>query len=278
MASPFPGMDPWLESPYIWGDFHQRFATDMSYWLTKSLPKPYYARLDSRPEVGIVEEEEGDKRRIGPDVAVVRRPTGSTGVITPSSTRPISSDSFEVIVSNEFVRHVFVEVRDPTKGHELVTLIEIASPSNKRRGKDRKSYLRKQTEILSSNANLVEIDLLRAGKRLFASPTIESMLKQTRKRNDYVVVINRAWTRNDEQSAFEVFPISMVEPLPCIPIPLRQSNSEVSLDLQALIAETYERSPYAQGALDYTEPPDPALPPELAKWADDCMRKAGVIA
>ena len=179
MPSPFPGMDPWLESPYIWGDFHQRFATDMSYWLTRRLPKPYYARLDSRPEIGIVEDEDGDRRHIGPDVTVVRRPNGATVVKSIAESRPISTDSLEVIVSNEAVRHVFVEVRDPTKGHELVTLIEIASPSNKRRGKDRKSYLRKQAEILSSNASLVEIDLLRASQRLFASPQIEKMISQT---------------------------------------------------------------------------------------------------
>jgi hypothetical protein len=271
-------MDPWLESPYIWGDFHQRFATTMSSWLTQRLPKPYYARLDSRPEVGIVEEEEGEKRRIGPDVAIVRRPDGTTAVKAAVSIRPISPDSLEVIVSSEAIKHVFVEVRDPTKGHELITLIEIASPSNKRPGKDRRSYLRKQSEVLSSNASLVEIDLLRGGKRLFASPEIGSLLTQRSRRTDYVILVNRAWTRESERTAFQVFPVSMVEALPCIPIPLRQHQEEVPLDLQELFSETYDHAPYLQGAVDYNERPDPPLPTDLKNWADDCLRKAGMLA
>lgn len=62
--------------------------------------------------------------------------------------------------------HTFVEVRDPTHGHRLVTLLEIASPSNKRPGQDRKAYLRNQREVLDSDANLIELDLLRSGERL----------------------------------------------------------------------------------------------------------------
>jgi hypothetical protein len=27
MASPFPGIDPYLESPRYWQDFHERFIT-----------------------------------------------------------------------------------------------------------------------------------------------------------------------------------------------------------------------------------------------------------
>jgi hypothetical protein len=43
----------------------------------------------------------------------------------------------------------------------LITLIEIVSPSNKRPGIDRRAYLRQQRDVLESDANLVEIDLLR---------------------------------------------------------------------------------------------------------------------
>ena len=279
MSSPFPGMDPWLESPYIWGDFHQAFAGVIRGQLNRRLTKPYYARLESRPEVGIVEGEDGDRRRSGPDVAVVRHPNGATagiGVATP--TRPISAGSLEIVVASEPVHHVYIEVRDPTKGHELVTLIEIVSPSNKRRGKDRRSYVRKQMEVLSSTANLIEIDFLRAGKRLFASPSIESALVQGSNRCDYIILVNRAWTREDERMAFQAFPVSMLEPLPCIPVPLRQGISEVPLDLQEAFSQTYEEGPYLQGAIDYDEPPDPPLPAELLDWAQESLRKARLVA
>lgn len=278
MPSPFPGMDPWLESPYIWGEFHQTFAVDMSRRLNKTLPKPLYARVDIRPEIGIFDEEDGEKRRIGPDVAIVRRPNGESTAGVTTSARPISANSLEVIVASDPVKHVFVEVRDPTKKHELITMIEIASPSNKRAGKDRKAYLRKQSEVLSSTANLVEIDLLRGGKRLFNSPAISAALKKGAKRSDYVIQVSRAWTRDDEHMAFQVFPIAIDEPLPCIPVPLRQGQPEVALDLQAVFQTTYDEGPYLQGAVDYNEPADPPLPPEHVDWAAKCLRKAKVIA
>ena len=55
------------------------------------------------------------------------------------------------------------------RGHRLVTLIEIVSPSNKRPGVDRRAYLMKQREVLDSDANLIELDLLRDGERLLAN-------------------------------------------------------------------------------------------------------------
>ena len=70
MRSPFPGMDPYLESPNIWPDFHDQMAGQISRDLNRLLPRPYYARLVMRPEIGILGEE--PVGRIVPDVTVVR--------------------------------------------------------------------------------------------------------------------------------------------------------------------------------------------------------------
>src|SRR3954464_4037517 len=78
MPSPFPGMDPYLEAPDIWPDFHNRLATRISDELNESLPRPYYARLEMRPEIGIVEEGRS-RKRIVPDVVVVRHPHPTLG-------------------------------------------------------------------------------------------------------------------------------------------------------------------------------------------------------
>src|SRR6266849_1603503 len=48
MASPFPGMDPFLESPAHWPDFHARF---FNYWceaVADLLPANYSARIGER--------------------------------------------------------------------------------------------------------------------------------------------------------------------------------------------------------------------------------------
>ena len=48
MPSPFPGMDPYLEHPDIFPDFHDRFVTYVSDALQPRLPEPYYAALGRR--------------------------------------------------------------------------------------------------------------------------------------------------------------------------------------------------------------------------------------
>lgn len=74
MSSPFPGMDPWLEAADIWPDFHDSFAAEIRNVLNHTLPDPYYARLEMRSEIGVVDHEEGTayRHRLVPDVTVVQ--------------------------------------------------------------------------------------------------------------------------------------------------------------------------------------------------------------
>lgn len=73
MPAPFPGMDPWLESADIWPDFHDSFAAEIRAFLNRVLPPPYYARLEMRPEIGVVDDSDGAvyRRAVVPDVSVV---------------------------------------------------------------------------------------------------------------------------------------------------------------------------------------------------------------
>jgi hypothetical protein len=48
MPSPFPGMDPYLESPRYWQDFHERFITIAAAGLQQQLPQRYRARISER--------------------------------------------------------------------------------------------------------------------------------------------------------------------------------------------------------------------------------------
>src|SRR4051794_18925469 len=114
MPSPFPGMDPYLEAPHIWPDFHDALATEIRNELNQTLPRPYYARLEVRPEIGIAEQR-GTRQRIVPDVTVVRHlrrqpPPGGSIVVLDRPRRDISN-SVEMIVHIESIRHHFVEIR-----------------------------------------------------------------------------------------------------------------------------------------------------------------------
>ena len=178
-----------------------------------------------RPEIGVMEP--GTRpRRIVPDVAVVRPPSPSAGgaVAVLDSPRRAISPSLEVTVPSEPVRHAFVEVRDPTDGHHLITLIEIVSPSNKRRGDDRDAYFQKQREILNSDASLIELDLLRDGDRLISNPLLEEVIVGHDDAPDYLVLVNRAWKRRSAVAPYQVFRIRLAESLPCIPVPCAKAK------------------------------------------------------
>jgi Protein of unknown function (DUF4058) len=272
MPSPFPGMDPYLEAPHIWPDLHNALAGELRNELNQTLPNPYYARLEMRPELGI-SEERGATHRIVPNVTVVRHPhsgheqrAGGTAVLT--SPRSVISTFIEYEVLTDPIHHQFVEIRDSSQGHKLITLIEIVSPSNKRPGPDREAYERKQREVLDSDASLVEIDLLRAGRRILPDAGLEALIHDLEQPPAYLVLINRAWRRGPGTSAYQVFPVGLREWLPCIPVPLRENKDEVTLDLQFAFNRAYDSGPYRRGAIDYaTPPPEPPIDDADAAWA-----------
>ena len=278
MPSPFPGMDPYLEAPDIWPDLHEALASEMRAELNLLLPQPYYARLEVRPEVGVVDDA-GTSRRIVPDVTVVRKAsetmTAPTTATLPERRTTISA-SVEVTVASEPLRHQVVEIRDASRGHKLITLIEIVSPSNKRAGVDRRAYLRKQREVLESDASLVEIDLLRAGERLLPHAELEAYLGGLDPQPAYLVLVNRAWCRLGVEMAYQLFAVRLREVLPCIAIPLREGEDEVKLDLQWIFNHAYDRGPYRRGAIDYEGDPEPPLDPDDLQWVYQQLREQGL--
>jgi hypothetical protein len=278
-ASPFPGMDPYLEAPDIWPDFHDALAGEIRNALNGSLPPPYYARLEMRPEIGIVAGP--STRRVVPDVAVVRTPapsahrsTAPSAAAVLDSPRTQASPGMDVEVFSEPPRHAYVEVRDPARGHKLITLIEIVSPSNKAPGPDRDAYLAKQEEVLASDASLIEIDLLRDGSRPLRMDRLSALIGHLGKaKTDYLVLVHRAWAKTGPGSIkFQAFPVSVREMLPCIPVPLRDGEPETPLDLQYAFSKAYAGGPYARGAVSYDQPPDPPLAREDAEWARELVR------
>ncbi|NLF72862.1 MAG: DUF4058 family protein [Candidatus Anammoximicrobium sp.] len=275
MPSPFPGMDPYLEAPDIWPDLHDRLAGQISTELNRSLPQPYYARLEMRPEVGIVGLD--STRRIVPDVAVARtrRPSPATregGVAVFARPRGDVSTSVRMRIPSEPLHHQFVEVRDTSRRHALITLIEIVSPANKRGGPDRRAYEAKQRETLDSETSLIELDLLRAGEPIVGGERLAEFVAQLDPPPDYLAVVNRAWQRGADLD-FEVFPIRLEDPLPCIPVPLRKEEAEIPLDLQYVFDQAYDSGPYARGAVDYDIAPAPPVSPERREWLTGCLQR-----
>src|SRR4051812_17158785 len=78
MPSPFPGMDPYLEAPEVWPDFHATFCSVVRAELNKLLPPRYVARIDRY--VWIHEPDADERRLLGkPDVYVADQNGGNNG-------------------------------------------------------------------------------------------------------------------------------------------------------------------------------------------------------
>lgn len=265
-------MDPWLESADIWPDFHDSFASEIRAYLNQTLPPPYYARLEMRPEIGVIDDENGSayRRAIVPDVSVVEAnrsaETSSNVGFAMAGPRTEISPCIEVVVPDEAGRHLSVEVRDSRRGHRLVTFIEVLSPANKTPGPDRRSYLKKHQEVFESDASLIEIDLLRAGLRTLRNLHLEDEVAK-RRPADYLVLVNTGWSRLSGSGAWRIFPVSLRAVLPVVPVPLREGEAEVPLDLQHVFRRAYDSGPYRRGAIDYGSPAHPPLSDEDAGWA-----------
>jgi hypothetical protein len=161
MASIFPGMDPYLEAPAIWPGLHQRFVVAIADALQPQLQPHFYSEIGERLYVEVV------PRHIVPDVSILRRPNPTASTGSPASA---VADAPAIVEWDTDQKEPFVEVR-VLGSNEVVTVIEVLSPSNKAPGaRGREEYLRKQREIIASNVNLVEIDLLRDGAPTVYAP------------------------------------------------------------------------------------------------------------
>ncbi len=125
---------------------------------------------------------------------------------------------------------------------------------------------------MESDTSLVELDLLRGGEGIVGGPAIVEAANRLQPRPDYLVSISRAWQRGAVLDC-ELFPVRLDEPLPCIPIPLREDKAEVPLDVQYTFQQAYDGGPYSRGAVNYRAQPDPLVRSELAGWLAGCVTR-----
>jgi hypothetical protein len=155
MASPFPGMDPYLEQ--FWRDIHARLVIYAADQLQTQLPGDLRARVEERV---FVEPAFGVAHSVYPDIRVVER---GQGCMSPPAAEhpPAVAEPLVIYVSDEPMTERFIEIIDVGSGRRVVSVIEVLSVSNKSPGEGQELYRRKQGEIRAGQVNLVEIDLLR---------------------------------------------------------------------------------------------------------------------
>jgi hypothetical protein len=163
MPSPFPGMDPYLESPTHWSDFHPTFIQAWREAIADRLPANYFARVGE--DVVLIAPETPIRQSREPDVLISRDPlrAGRTATATIDGMRlaPTTLTNIERLDPHA---EAFIEiVRLPDQ--EVVAVLELLSPTNKS-GDGRGFYLEKRKQLLHQKIHVVELDLIRAGRRL----------------------------------------------------------------------------------------------------------------
>ena len=231
-------MDPYIERTGIWETFHAALIAAISDQLNERLPRGYVATIEER--LRLVPAEDGDDaagttprpQDRQPDVAVTGRGrvfgSGDGG-----SVATLEVVEVEVDTSMIELRDTFAEVlRLPER--EVVTAIEVLSPANKAGG-SRREYHFKRNQVRGQGASVLEIDLLLAGRRL------EPERAMTPPGEGYCAVL----IRDGVLRRAYVYNWPAADPLPTLPVPLREPDADVGLDLRPLVDQVYDRGRYA---------------------------------
>ncbi len=209
MRSPFPGMNPYLEQPIFWSEFHSRLIVAIADALAPKLLPKYYIGVETRTYLKEVKER-------------------------------------------------YLEVRE-TQTDAVITVIEILSPKNKRKGKGRSIYEQKRHSILGSMSHLVEIDLLRADEPM-AMKGVDSI-------TDYRIVVSQ----HERRPIADLYAFTMREAIPEFLLPLKEAQEVTTVNLQSIVSGIYERGGYAI-RIDYQQPvPPPTLSQGDRQWVEELL-------
>ena len=260
MPNPFPGMNPYLENPDFWSEVHNRLIVAIADVLVPQLVPKYRVAIEKR----VYEIRGEESLLVGiPDVSVqrnraARNPITSNVAVAAPATAPVQV----TLPMSEEVRERYLEIVDlATK--EVVTVIEVLSPANKRPGDGRKMYEEKRDKVFGSRSHLVEIDLLRIYQPL---PVFGNDID-----GSYRILVSRS----DCRPTADLYLFDLPNAIPAFPLPLRPEDTEPIVDLQALLNAVYDRAGY-DFSIDYSADIVPPLSESDAVWADTLLRERGL--
>lgn len=246
MPSPFPGMDPYLEG-HLWPDVHNSLAYLIKVQIASSVGAAYTVHLNNYTVEDTSPGE--DLGILYPDVEIFQKPDA---VMDPAAAVKITPETIVLPDIKPVEVHIpVVEIKDAKK-NKLITAIEILSPVNKRRP-GLQPYREKRLRLRHAGVHLIEIDLLRRGERPLAHPLLPQ--------KHYMVNLIRAGLGQTS-----IWAMNVQEPLPVIPVPLKQPDADTFLDLNKALKDLYEQGFYEKSINYRKTPPPPAFTAEELEW------------
>lgn len=235
MPSPFPGIDPYLEHPRAWPNIHHRLMTAIADDIAPKLLPKYQVLIEER----LYQVDGQDSIVVGvPDVAVAQGQRQSTQSTVALATVSRPSDAVTVTLTiPETIRQGYLEIREIATS-QVITVVEVLSPTNKRPGRGRMEYETKRATLLGSLCNFVEIDLLRQWPPLVIPQGIEP--------SAYRILVSPQELR--PQASWYGF--NLADPIPLFELPLQSGDQIPVVDLKGLLDGIYDRSGYGL-VIDY---------------------------
>jgi hypothetical protein len=214
-------MDPYLEDEAVWPLFHHQLVMCLYQIFLPGLVDRYRARVNQRHYV--------------------------------SHQAPFTS-----VVPEEH-HEDYIEIRQRSDG-QLITLVDVVSPANKRTPAGRSAYLDTRRDGKNANANLVEIDLVLQGQ-----PTLD-FSRDGLPDWDYAVIVSRS----TQPERYEIYTATLQKPLPRFRLPLASDDRDTVLDLRIPFTRCYDQGGFAS-RIDYGRDPATPLSEEDRRWLGELL-------
>jgi hypothetical protein len=254
MSSPFPGMNPYLEHPELWPGVHHWLIINLAQALVPQLRPKYRVAV----EVRVYETNTLESNIMIPDVTIKQFPSKNNTTNINTNTATIIKPVTVTVPMTESIKLGYLEIKEVAT-NEVITVIEILSPTNKKSGEGRISYEKKRQRILKSATHLVEIDLLRGWKSM---PLIEQGVK-----SDYRILVSES----NKRPLADLYSFNLPDNIPSFPLPLKLEDDQPIVDLQSLINKVYDEGGFDL-AIDYNLPPVPSINQHDQDWLDNLLK------
>ncbi len=241
MPTPFPGMAPYLERPELWPNVHNSLIIAIRDDLAPRVRPRYYVAVEERT----VHLDQNDLLFAArPDVAVVKSFHPPHEPVAVHTADHVETVTVELPVPDA-IRELYLEIREVST-HQVITVVEILSPTNKQVGEGRTLYERKRRHILATLSHLVEIDLLHTG--------LPMAMRGYNRQTDYRILVSHAQQRPHAK----LYPFSVHQSVPAFILPLQADDADIRVDLNQILHDLYDRAG-CDLRIDYRSDPDPPL-------------------
>ncbi len=238
---------PPLNAMRKWEGFHSQWTGSLAAQLNAGLLPPHHF---AEPQVshGRIDADVATDRLGGNGAASGLASAASGGVATlaaPAWSPPAPTLEMDAVFTPEFT----VLVINVEAGPTLVGAIELVSPSNKARPAALRAFAMKCLNYLNSGIGLIVVDVVTERRANLHDQMAELIVGNAPRFPSTPSIYAAAYRpfRRGDEAKVGVWPVPLAvgEPLPVLPLWLREIEQPVRVDLEAAYTEARQRSALA---------------------------------